>query len=312
MPTITVLGSINYDVVASAQRLPVMGESVDGVQVDFFVGGKGANQAVQAACLGATVRFIGCVGADTQGEIVRARLDAQGVDVEQLVVDKRLRTGCASIFVNAQGDNMLIYAPGANHHIAPARVDAAAETIRTADAFMTQNEINEDAILRGLSIAKEAGVTTILNPAPARPIAAALYPLIDYITPNETESESYTGIARAGRSLESWAQDNAAWFLERGVQNVCITLGGEGAFFSNESVSVFAEAFPIAAVDTTAAGDSFNGGFVYGLTAGLPLRSCLHLGCACGALSAMHLGAQNSIQNRAAVMSFLRERGVSL
>ncbi len=310
--TIAVLGSINYDIVASAARLPVKGETVFGSSVDIFVGGQGANQAVQATLLGARTFFIGCTGTDMQGDIVRAGLQAKGVDIRHLAADPELRTGCASIYVDPNGDNMLVSAPGANHHITKQIIDGAAEAIRSADIFISQNEINPDAILYGLKKAHEAGVKTVLNPSPAIELDESVYPLIDYIIPNETESEVYTGILRESLPFDDWKRASAEWFLRRGVKNVCITLGANGAYYMGGGQSFDAAAFPIVPVDTTAAGDSFCGGFVYGLLTGLPTQKCLLLGNACGALTATNLGAQSSISNYEKVTAFLKERGVSL
>ncbi len=310
--TVAVLGSINYDIVASAARLPVKGETVFGTSVDVFVGGQGANQAVQAALLGARTLFIGCVGADMQGDAVRAGLEKTGVDIKRLAVSQDLRTGCASIYVDPNGDNMLVSAPGANHHISKEIIDGAAEAIRSADIFVTQNELNPDAILYGLKMAHDAGVTTVLNPSPAIELDESVYPLIDYIIPNETESEVYTGISRDGMPFGEWKRANAEWFIQRGVKNVCITLGEKGAYFMGGGQSCEAAAFNIIPVDTTAAGDSFCGGFLYGLISALPVQNCLLLGNACGALAATKLGAQNSIADYEKVKAFLKEKGVNL
>ena len=167
---IVVLGSINYDIVAKATRLPTVGETVNGSTVDMFVGGKGANQAVQTALLGAETYFIGNIGSDEQGTAVSEGLAGKGVDIKYLRVSPDHRTGCASIYVDANGDNMLVYAAGANKTITKDIVDRAAKDIAESQVFITQNEINSDIILYGLKIAKAAGLITILNPAPAIPL----------------------------------------------------------------------------------------------------------------------------------------------
>lgn len=309
---IVILGSINYDITASAAKLPAKGETVTGFSVDMFGGGKGANQAVQSAQMGIPTAMIGQVGNDMQGNNVLAALKSKGIDCSLIHVSDTNRTGCASIYIDPNGDNMLVYAPGANHHITKEMVDAGKEAIAGADVFITQTEINMDAMLYGLKLAHEAGVTTILNPAPAVPLPDEVFPLVDFITPNETESEVYTGILRSEMPIEEWKQKTAEWFMNKGVKNLCITMGEKGAFYSNGTESISVPAFSIKAVDTTAAGDSFHGGFAYGLANGYDIETCLRIGSACGALSAMTLGAQNSIQPQERVLAFLKEHGVTI
>ena len=310
--TIAVLGSINYDIVAKAVRLPHVGETVGGFGVDMYLGGKGTNQAVQARLLGADTYFIGCIGADTQGESVRENLKGQGVDDKFLYTLEDQRTGCAVIYVDANGDNMLVHAPGANKAITREIVDSAKAQIQQASIFITQNEINGDMLAYGLSTAKALGVTTILNPAPAVPIPDDVFPLVDYITPNETESEAYTGILRADMPLEAWARANAEWFLQKGVKKVCITMGDKGAYFYDGMQEVFKKAFRIKAVDTTAAGDAFNGGLAYGIANNWDIEKSMLLGSACGALAAMTIGAQNSLRPMDAVVDYLKAEGHTL
>ncbi len=310
--TIAVLGSINYDIVAKAVRLPHVGETVDGFGVDMYLGGKGTNQAVQARLLGADTYFIGCIGADTQGESVRENLKGQGVDDKFLYTLADQRTGCAVIYVDANGDNMLVHAPGANKAITREIVDSAKAQIQQASIFITQNEINGDMVAYGLSTAKALGVTTILNPAPAVPIPDDVFPLVYYITPNETESEAYTGILRADMPLEAWARANAEWFLQKGVKAVCITMGDKGAYYYDGTQEVFKKAFRIKAVDTTAAGDAFNGGLAYGIANNWDIEKSMLLGSACGALAAMTIGAQNSLRPMDAVVDYLKAEGHTL
>ena len=310
--TIAVLGSINYDIVAKAVRLPNVGETVDGSDVDMYLGGKGTNQAVQARLLGAHTYFIGCIGADSQGESVRENLKAQGVDDRFLYTLNDQRTGCAVIYVDENGDNMLVHAPGANKAITREIVDSAKAQIQEADVFITQNEINGDMLAYGLSLANALGVTTILNPAPAAPIPDEVYPLVDYITPNETESEAYTGILRSNMPLDQWARANAEWFMKKGVKRVLITMGEKGAYYYDGKQEVRQSAFKIKAVDTTAAGDAFNGGLAYGIANGWEIEKSMVLGSACGAMAAMTIGAQNSLRSMEDVLQFLKAEGHTL
>ncbi len=307
--TITVLGSINYDIVSKAMRLPHVGETVDGFGVDMYLGGKGTNQAVQAQLLGAKTYFIGCIGPDAQGESVRENLKSQGVDDQFLYTLPNQRTGCCVIYVDTNGDNMLVLAPGANKAITREIVDSAKAQIREAKVFITQNEINANMVAYGLSTAKTLGVTTIFNPAPAVPIPDDVFPFVDYITPNETESEAYTGIFRADMPLDAWARANADWFLLKGVKKVCITMGDKGAYYYDGTREVIKKAFRIKAVDTTAAGDAFNGGLAYGIANGWDIEKSMLLGSACGAMAAMTIGAQNSLKPMDEILHYLQSEG---
>lgn len=306
---VIVLGSINYDIVADAQRLPKVGETVHGYSVDTYIGGKGSNQSVQMALLGLDVSLIGQIGSDEQGAMVLEGLQGKGVDTTHFTISADHRTGCAVIYVDSTGNNMLVHAPGANHAISTETVDRASSTIAGASMYVSQNEINRDALIYGLEKARAAGVPTLLNPAPAIDLPTEVFSLIDYIVPNETESEAYTNITRGSLSEDNWRRANAAWFHERGIKNVCITLGADGSYFSNGSSEYYAPAYSITPVDTTAAGDSFIGGFVYGVVSGWEYDKILRFANACGALSSTIKGAQNSIQPLERVERFITEHG---
>ena len=309
---VVILASINTDITASAVRLPERGETVEGYSVDMFGGGKGANQAIQCAKLGLDTHVIGMVGDDMQGNFVRQSLTEKGVNIDKVKVSSEYRTGCAAINVDPNGDNTLVYAPGANRHISIEQLEECRELIETAEVFVTQNEVNMDAALYGLKIAHEAGVTTILNPAPAVDLPEEIYQYVDYLTPNETESEKYTGILRSDMPIDEWKKKSFEWFHARGVRALCITMGEKGAFYSNGTDFQDIPAFSIKPVDTTAAGDSFHGGLVYGIVNGLSMEKTIRLGNACGGLSAMTMGAQNSIQPAEKVFAFLKENGVEI
>ncbi len=308
---IVILGSINIDITASAERLPVKGETVLGDSVNMSPGGKGANQAVQCAQLGIPTILIGQVGNDFQGSNALSSLREKNVDCSHIAISETECTGCAAINIDKNGDNTLVYVPGTNRRISRDLVDLNRTAIQNAGVFITQTEINLDALVYGLEFAHSAGVITILNPAPAIPLPSEVLTQVDYITPNKTESEAYTGI-RSEVSIKEWKTRNAAWFLDRGVKNVCITMGEKGAFYSNGSESFDVPAFSITPVDTTATGDSFHGGFAYGLLKNYPIELCMKIGCACGALTSMSAGAQNSIQNAEHIFRFLCDKGVKL
>ncbi len=302
---IVVLGSINRDFITKTPRFPKVGESVEGCGMSVNPGGKGSNQAVQAALLGADTRFIGCVGDDENGGVLVRSLAAKGVGVEYLWKLPGKETGNCLIFIDSNGDNLLVHNPGTNKMITKEHIDSAAEEIRSADILMTQNEINQDAVIYGLRLAKEAGVATVLNPAPALPLPEEVYSLADYITPNETESEAYTGILRSEMPFDEWKAENARWFLKRGSRGVCLTLGEKGSFFSDGRREVDVPAFEIAAVDTTAAGDAFNAGFAYGIALGWDTEKILRFANACGALASTRMGAQPSIPKMNEVEEFM-------
>ena len=300
-----VLGSINYDIVAKVNNLPVKGETITGLSVDKFVGGKGSNQAVQMALLGLETHFIGRVGNDDQGQAVRKALADTGVDVRYLYTSENLGTGCAIIVVDSRGDNTLVYVPGANKDLTIGLINNARELIDNADVLVTQTEINIDAMSYGLSLAKKAGVTTVLTPGPAVPLDDEIFPMLDFIVPNETESAAYTGISQKGIPESEWNRKNAEWFLRKGVKNVCITLGEKGVYFFNGEVEYSVPVFTVNSVDATAAGDAFIGGLTFGLATKQPLLKCLQTGNACGALATTILGAQNSLHDIDSVQKLL-------
>ncbi|HBU11838.1 MAG TPA: ribokinase, partial [Clostridiales bacterium] len=295
---IAILGSINRDFVASASRLPKLGETVEGFGLSINVGGKGSNQAVQAASLGAKTWFIGCVGGDENGGIVKQSLADRGVIVDFLKELEGKQTGNCSIYVDRQGDNMLVYYPGANKMITTEHLDSAAHIIEGADILITQNEINRDALIHGLKIARKAGVPTLFNPAPATPTEDIVFENADYVTPNETESEVFTGLLMKDIPFVDWKKRNAEWFLKKGVRGVCITLGGKGAYYCDGTTEMDVPAFSVNPVDTTAAGDAFNAGFAYGISAGMEIGAALRLASACGALATERAGAHASIRSK--------------
>ena len=305
---ISILGSINRDYVAKTSRLPKVGETVDGFGLTVMTGGKGSNQAVQSALLGVDTWFIGCVGDDENGKVVKNGLREKGVIVDYLNELKGEQTGNCTIYVDLNGDNMLVYYAGTNRMISREQIDGAADVIRNSDIFITQNEINMDAIEYGLKLAKDAGVKTLLNPAPALPLSDELFSMLDYITPNETESEVYTGILRKDLPMDEWKRKNAEWFLNKGVKDVCITLGEQGSYYCDAENEISVDAYAIEPVDTTAAGDSFNAAFAMGMAENWDVEEALLFANACGALTSMGMGAHPSICARVAVDKFVRER----
>lgn len=301
---IVVLGDLIYDCFIWADRLPRMGETVSGYASGFFSGGKGANQAVQAARLGAEVFLIGKVGDDERGAFLRAELEKDGVDVSHLMVSQEYSTATCCVHVDRNGNNAIIVAPMANEHITEAEIGACRELIESADVFMTQLQVNAEAVEAAVKIAAGAGVPVVLNPAPAREVPGELFKLADYVTPNETEAEFYTGIPAENGNLEKMARR----MQEMGVRNLVITLGGRGAFYSTGEECGTVPPFSIRPVDATAAGDSFNVAFACAIAEGKSLPEAIRMGNAAGALTATRQGSQVSLPTAGEVAAFIKSQ----
>ena len=302
MKNITVHGSINLDCVAWADQLPRMGQSKVGYAFSMHAGGKGANQAVQAARMGADVYLIGSVGSDTSGKILLDSLKKCGVKLEYISINHDMPSGACVIHVDEHGNNALISAPLCNTVITARQIDDAMEVIKNSGVFLTQLETIMEAVEYGLKMAKKHGVATVLNPAPAHELPPDLYQYIDYFTPNETETEFYTGILRNEYDIEEWKKRSAACLIQKGIRNVIITMGDKGAYFASSTRELWVNAYQIDAVDSTAAGDAFNAAFAYGLNTALPIEECLKLGCKAGAYAAAHIGAIDSLGTKAEII----------
>ncbi|MCT9000200.1 ribokinase [Chelativorans intermedius] len=300
---VVILGVFVADTAYRAARQPRMGETLLGSAFKLGPGGKGSNQAVAAARLGARVSFITRLGRDPFADMALATWREAGVE-PAVVETPESYTGAAYIFVEeASGDNAIIVCPGAAMLISPEDVDARADLIRSAGVFVTQLEQPVAAAMRGLAIAREAGVTTVLNPAPATELPAEIFGLCDYITPNETEAEALTGIAVA--SVED-AQRAARTLLEKGVGAAVITLGERGAFLLGKGESRHLPAFDAGpVVETTGAGDAFNGGFAAALARGLAPAQAVRFGCAVAGISVTRPGTAPSMPTLAEVDALL-------
>jgi ribokinase len=300
---VVILGVFVADTAYRAERQPRMGETILGQSFALGPGGKGSNQAVAAARLGAEAHFISRIGADPFGEMAMSTWAEAGVR-PAVVRDPASYTGAAFIFVEAgTGNNAIIIAPGAAATITPADVDAQAALIRRAGVFVTQLEQPLAAAARALLIAHKAGVTTILNPAPAQPLGDDILMLCDYVTPNESEAEALTGVGV--RSVED-ARRAAEVFLHRGVRGVVITLGEKGALFHAPGRSELVPAIPAGpVVETTGAGDAFNGGFAAALARGLDPLAAVRFGCAVAGVSVTRPGTAPSMPTLAEVEALL-------
>ena len=292
---ITVVGSLNMDLVARAPRIPQPGETIIGSDFHTVPGGKGANQAVAAARLGAQVSMVGRVGRDAFAESLLNNLAAAGVDHTFVVHDPQAATGVALIAVDDAGQNSIIVASGANVRLSPADVDGAEAAIAGADALLLQLESPLETVTRAAEVARAHGVTVILNPAPARPLPAALLSLVDVLIPNESETALLTGLP-VGDPAE--AEAAAAALRELGVGTVILTLGERGALLAREDGAEYFPAFEVTPVDTTAAGDAFVGGFAVALAEGRSLAEAVQWGNGAGALATTRLGAQPSLPTR--------------
>lgn len=291
-PAIYVIGSVNTDMVVKADRLPKPGQTVSGG--DFFTsaGGKGGNQAVAAARLGANVRMVANLGEDVFGDAAVKRLEAESVDTTHVSRDENQPSGVALISVDAQGENQIVVAPGANATLLEAQVDRAFETLPEGSLVLMQLEVPLPTVIHAVAVAGEKGCRVILDPAPARALPGDLLAGVFLLTPNETEAEALTGIDVHD---EASALEAARELRDAGVPNVAITLGGEGVLLATAEDSEFIPAPEVSAVDTTAAGDCFNGSLAVGLAAGKSLREATAFACRAAAISVTRLGAQDSM-----------------
>lgn len=293
MAAIVILGVFVADTAYRAERQPRMGETILGTSFVLGPGGKGSNQSVACGRLGADVAFITRLGKDAFADIAIRTWKEAGV-TPAVIETPESYTGAAYIFIeNGTGNNAIIISPGAAALISPADIEANAVLIRSAKVFVTQLEQPIDAAIRALEIAKEAGVTTILNPAPAAALPESIYKLCDYVTPNESEAEGLTGIAV---STVDDARKAADALLAKGVGAAIITLGEKGALLHTSKTSDLVSAYKVGpVVETTGAGDAFNGGFAVGLSRGFSPIEAVKFGSAVAGISVTRPGTAPSM-----------------
>jgi ribokinase len=300
---VLVVGSANVDFTVAAARLPGVGETVSGGTLLVNHGGKGANQAIAARRLGAQVRFVGCVGDDASGRDIRAALRAEGIGVEGVMVAADAATGTALIVVDAQGRNQIVVAPGANWRLTAEHVRSRGDDFAWAQVVMCQLETPLETLSVALTEAKRRGLMTVLNPAPVQEgIGDDVWRLVDYLTPNEGEAERLSGVAV--RDLASAAAAGRA-LRARGVGAVIVTLGAEGSLACTARDDIRVPAFAVTAVDTTAAGDAFNGALATALAGRDPLPDALRFASAAAAITCTRRGAQPSLPTRPEVERLL-------
>jgi ribokinase len=303
MKPIVILGVFVADTAYRAARAPRMGETILGSSFKLGPGGKGSNQAVAAGRLGGDVSFLTRIGRDPFGQMARDTWADAGVKSAAIETPDSY-TGAAYIFVEeTSGDNAIIVCAGAAGLITPEDIEANAELIRDAGIFVTQLEQPIDAAMRALKIARGAGVDTILNPAPAAPLPDEIYPLCDYVTPNETEAAELTGI---GVESDEDAVRAADALIGRGVGTAVITLGSRGALIHGKGLSEIVPAFQVGqVVETAGAGDAFNGGFAYALSRGIEPLEAVRFGCAVAGISVTRAGTAPSMPSLAEVEAVL-------
>lgn len=302
---VLVVGSITADVTAFSARLPRRGETVLGDDFTLCLGGKGANQAVAAARSGVPTWMAGCVGEDLFRATVLDGLTGYGVRTGEVRTVPG-RTGVAHIRVDASGENDIVITPLANAALTPAMVDESVAATRDRAAVMLlQLEIRAEVTHHAAAAGAAAGLTVVLDPAPAQAPPEDIWRHVDIVTPNETEAALLTGVEVDGPEA---AHRAARWFLDRGVKHVLITLGGAGAVSATAEASRHFPAFPVTPVDTTAAGDAFTGALGAALAAGLDMDTAIHRGMAAGALATLHPGASPSLPDGADVTALLDTR----
>ena len=303
MPRVLIVGSANVDFTVALARLPKPGETVSEGTLLIARGGKGANQAVAARRLGADVRIIGCVGADASGRQVRDALAAEGIGVDTLTTADGPATGTALIMVDREGRNQIAVAPGANRALSVADVERGEREFAWADVVVCSLEVPLAAVRRALELARSARVTTIVNPAPFPDGGIDFLALADLVTPNEGEAARLSGLEVAGLDA---ARQAAAAIRAKGAGTAVLTLGGAGALADGPGGVVQVPAFSVTVVDTTGAGDAFNGALAVALGEARPLREALGFANATAALACTRRGAQPAMPLRAEVERRLR------
>jgi ribokinase len=302
---IIVIGSINMDIVNHVKKFPEPGETIKGLGTEYYPGGKGANQAAAASLTGGNVIHIGAVGDDAFGDVLRKSLSSNGVNTEH-VYAKTGSSGLAFITVNGEGQNHIVLSEGANAQLSADVVEASLETISEIEVILFQNEIPWETTQAAMNWAQSKRIKVYYNPAPAMEIPREVFPLLDTIILNETESHFITGMPVS--DIHD-AEKSADLLIQWGVRAVILTLGEKGSLYKNMAGNlVITPAFKVEPVDTTAAGDTFIGAFAVAQTEGADIERSLSFASAAAALSVSRKGAQASIPRREEVDKFLKNR----
>ena len=300
-PKVVVVGSFNMDLVVKAGRRPQTGETLMGEEFGMFIGGKGSNQAIAAARLGANVTMIGRLGADLFGDTLMAAHIEEGICTDYVIRDTEVGTGVASILIDADGDNSIVLVPQANMGLTVADIEQASEAIAAADALLLQLEVPIAASQRAAEIAKSNGARVVLNPAPAQELPDDFLTQVDILTPNEVETESLSGV-RVSTATD--AERAAKVLLSKGLSAVILTLGERGALLLTSDMTQQVPAYSVEVADTTAAGDAFCGALATALARGENLVDAVAFANAAGALAVTVLGAAPSMPTAAQVEAF--------
>ncbi len=301
---IVVVGSINADLVATVEHIPLTGETLTGNSFQIHPGGKGANQAVAIARLGYPVKMIGQLGTDVYGEKLRSHLRTAGVGIEGIAITEG-SSGIALILVSNAGENCIVVIPGANAQVSPEDIHANVATIREAGIVLTQLEIPIETVSCLAELCAREGVPLVLDPAPAACLPRDMLPHVTWFTPNETEAAFYVRELASGLQHLSPSRTAQA-LLHAGVQGVILKLGSQGALVAGYGVEQFVPSFPVKAIDTTAAGDAFNGAFATGLMIGKTTAESARFAAAAAAISVTRIGAQPAMPTLAEVDDLLR------
>ena len=305
---VTVVGGFNMDLVFSAPRRPLPGETITGTAFGTFVGGKGSNQAVAAVRAGAHVAMVGRLGADSFGRDIAAALENEGVDLRHAVRDPVNGTGVAEIVVEPDGTNSIVVVPRANGHLSAQDVRRARGAIGSAAVLLLQLETPLDAAEEAARAARRARVTVVLNPAPAAEIPDSLLQLVDVLVPNETETQALTNLPVDSDDAARRAAQALRARTGGGRATVVLTLGARGALVLDEDGADVVPSYPVRVVDTTAAGDAFCGALAVALAEGSALRDAVQFACAAGALACTVMGAGPSLPQRADIERLLTGR----
>lgn len=304
MKKIAVIGSLNMDLVVTLEKHPVPGETVKTSSYEKHIGGKGCNQAVAAAKMGADVTMVGCVGKDEDGDTILKHLQNENVNNTMVTRSKDINTGMAIVMVNEQGENEIVVISGTNEYMKTEDIDHAEKVLDACDLWVFQLEIPIDVIAYAIQKGHILGKTIILNPAPAMSLEAIDLSVIDYITPNLIELE---GIADEKVTDEASIVKASEKLIKRGIKNIIVTLGEKGVFYANEKDKYYIEGKKVDVVDTTGAGDCFNGVFAAELAKETPIKTALEIAVAASALSVTQKGAQSGMPNLATVNTFLTQ-----
>ena len=301
---VVVVGSVNLDLVCSAERIPRAGETISGSRFEIFHGGKGANQAVAIARLGYPVSLVAKVGDDEFGQRLQQGLKASGVNIKAVSVAGRTSSGVAFISTDGQGQNSIVVIPGANGKLLPKDLEKAVPLLRSAGMILTQLEIPLDTVECLAALACRFGVPLMLDPAPARELSTRLLSQVTFLTPNETETAILCGV-QSEELNPATTPGFARSLVRRGAHNVIIKMSSRGAYVAASTVEDFLPAFKVKAVDSTAAGDAFNGGLAVALMRGQDLLGAARFASAVAALSVTRMGAQPSMPTARDVDRFL-------